>query len=100
MDFSNLLRRTNLNSIQDYLMYGGESLEKPSDKTYSERLKEADKKASAFFHSRYTENDEFDEIYGYYNAQIAVYENVYFEIGLIMGAKIAFQVRGKMEELS
>ncbi len=100
MDFSNLLRRTNLNAIETFLMSGGDSFEDPPSKTYSERIEDADKKAKAFFESRYTDIGELDEIAGYYYEQTAVYEDVYFEIGLLIGAKIAYQIRGKMEELS
>lgn len=100
MDFSDLLQRTNLNSIESFLMYGGESFIKPPNKTYSERLADAKKKAKAFFETRYTDIDEYDEIAGYFNEQAAVFEEVYFEIGLLTGAKIAYQIREKMEELS
>ena len=48
---------------------------------------------------RYTDLKELDEITGYYDEQVGVYQDVYFEIGLILGAKIAFQIRAKMEEL-
>lgn len=99
MDFKDLLKRANLSGIENYLMYGGESYETPSDKTYSERLADAHKKAKAFFESRFTDVHEYDEIAGIYNGEVAVVQDVYFEIGLLIGAKIAFQIRGKMEEL-
>jgi hypothetical protein len=86
MDFSDMLKRANLNSLQDYFLYGGESTKKPSDKTYSERLKEATKNATAFFKARYPDIAEYDEIAGYFGTQAAVFQEVYFEIGLIVGA--------------
>lgn len=100
MDFSDLLRRADLNSIEEYLMHGGESIIKSPDATYAERLKEAQEKAAAFFEARYPDMDEYDEIFGYYNEQVSVYQDIYFEIGLILGAKIAFQLHKKLEELS
>lgn len=100
MDFSRLLNRTNLNSIESFLIDGGELFESPSDKTYSQRLAEAQKKIIAFLQARYTDIREYDEISGYFCEQAEVFKDVYFEIGLILGAKIAFQIRGKMEELS
>lgn len=100
MDFGDLLERANLNSIESYLLYGGESTDKPSEKTYSERLAEAKKKAAAFFQSRYSDIQEYDEITGYFNEQVAVFQDVYLEIGLILGAKIAFQIRERMEEIT
>lgn len=100
MDFSDLLQRVNLNNLQKHLLYGGETSEEPSKKTYTQRLKEVNKKTGAFLRSRFTDVSEFEEIFGYYIDGIAVYEEVYFEIGMILGAKIAFQIKEKMEELT
>ena len=100
MDFNDFLQRANLNSIQTYLMYGCGSNEEPSKKTYSERITEAKKQAADFFKARYSDIDEYDEIAGYFNEQVTVFQDVYFEIGLILGAKIAFQIQEKMRELS
>lgn len=100
MNFNNMLNRANLNILEDFLFHGGECFAEPSDKTYSERLKEADGKVSAFFEERYPDINEYDEISGYYHRQTNVYREVYFEIGLITGAKIAFQLAKKSEELS
>ncbi len=99
MNFSELLQRANLNCIEDFLINGSESFDKPSEKTYSERLAEAQKKVTAFFQARYTDIHEYDEIAGYFHEQARVFQDVYFEIGLILGAKIAFQLCERMEEL-
>ena len=82
------------------LTHGGESFERPSDKSYAQRLQEARKNATAFFEARFTNIDEFDEIAGYFNEQVSVFEDVYLEIGLLLGARIAFQICGKIAELS
>ncbi len=101
MKFDGLLRRANLNSLETFLIHGGENFKEPDIKTYSERLEIANKKLSAFLSSvcDSTNIEEYDKISGDIYEQISVHEDVYFEMGLIMGAKIAFQVRGKMEEL-
>lgn len=99
MNFSDLLQRANLNCIQTFLVYGGENYEKPSEKTYSERIDEAKKKATAFFRKRYSDIKEYDEISGYFAEQTSVFEEVYFEMGMIVGAKIAFQIHERMKEL-
>lgn len=99
MGFKELLHRANLNALESYLMHGDMDYGIPNEKTYSERLGEARKKAMAFFEARYSDLDEYDEISGCYSAQTDVYRDVYFEIGLLVGAKIAFQIRGKIEEL-
>ena len=98
MDISDLLRRANLNCIEEYLFHGGESFEKPSEKTYSERLADAREKAMDFFQARYSNTQEYDEIAGYFYEQAEVFQDVYFEIGLILGAKIAFQICGRIGE--
>ena len=54
----------------------------------------------SFFEERFSDIKELDEIVGYYYKQAIVYRDVYFEIGLITGAKIAFQIHKRMEELS
>ena len=100
MDFNHSYRRADLNSIEAFLMHGGESFERPSDKSYSQRLQEARKNATAFFEARFTNIDEFDEIAGDFNEQVSVFEDVYLEIGLLRGARIAFQICGKIAELS
>ena len=100
MDFRELLQRANLNCIEDFLMHGGESFEKPSEKTYSEGLEEAQKKVMTFFQARYSNMQEYDEITGYFHEQAAVFQDVYFEIGLILGAKIAFQICERMGEIT
>lgn len=100
MDFKDMLKRANLNTLEDFLFHGGEFYSEPSEKTYAERIKEADRKISAFFEQRYPNIEEYDEIAGYYYRQADVYREVYFEIGLIAGAKIAYQIAKRTEELS
>lgn len=100
MEFDDLFRRADLNNLEEFLIHGGEGFEEPSTKTYSQRLKEADSKVEAFFEARFSDIKEIDEIVGYYYKQAIVYRDVYFEMGLITGAKIAFQIHKRMEELS
>ncbi len=38
-------------------------------------------------------------MYGYFDEQVCECEEVFFEIGIIVGAKIGFEIRKKMEEL-
>ena len=99
MKFNDFLQRANLNSLQTFLKYGAEDFKEQCEKTYSERLKEAEKNAMDFFKTRCIDDDELDKITGYFEEQVNVYEEVYFEIGMILGAKIAFQLGERMEEL-
>lgn len=100
MKFENYLQRAELISLQNFIKFGGETTIPTSNKKYSERLAEARKKALNFFEEKFPDMDEFDRIYGYFDDQVTEYEEVFFEIGIIVGAKIGFQFREKMEELS
>lgn len=66
MKFDGLLRRANLNSLETFLKYGGESLEEPSMKTYSQKLEKANKRLSAFLSSVCddTNIEKYDKIAG------------------------------------
>ena len=99
MKFDEILRRANLNSLQLFLKYGEDDFRKEEKETYSQRIKNAREKAIKFFAAKYPDIEEFDKIYGYFDEQTSVYEEVYFEIGLIVGAKIAFQTREKIDNL-
>lgn len=100
MNFSECLRRADLNSIATFLLHGGEKIEPPSPQTYEERLAAARKKGVAFFRSRYPDSRERDEIAEHFHELATVFEEVYFEIGLLLGWKIGNQLRERMEELS
>lgn len=99
MNFKNYLQRANLDSIQNFLKYGSESFIETDMRTYSERIKDARKNTVNFFKDRFTDINEFDKILGYFEEQTTVYEEVYFEIGMILGAKIALELTKKAEEL-
>ena len=100
MKFDDYLQRAELISLQNFLRNGGETCEKSSQKTYSQQLNEARSKANAFFEQNFHDIEEQDKISEYFYEQASVYEEVFFEIGLIVGAKIGFQLKGKFEELA
>ncbi len=100
MKFENYLQRAELISLQNFIKFGGETTIQTSNKKYSERLAEARRKSKNFFEEKFPDMDDFDRIYGYFDEQVTEYEEVFFEIGIIVGAKIGFQFREKMEELS
>lgn len=99
MDFGDLFNRVNFNCLIDLILYGAENCMPSSSKTYAQRLKEANANARKFFKARYPNIDEYDEIVGYYNAQIGTYTEVYFEVGLLLGAKIGYQICTRLKEL-
>ncbi len=97
--FSDFLRRANLNALETFIKYGSENFENMSEKPYSQRIKEAQKNFNNFFLSKFSNTSEHDEITKCFYEHVSVYEDVYFEIGLILGIKIAFQICDKMKYL-
>ena len=99
MGIDDMLCRANLNSLEKFLINGDKSNEEAPYRRYSERLMEADHRAAAFLRERFPVLNEYDEIMAYYYDQTGVIQEVYFEIGLILGAKIALEISRRMEEL-
>lgn len=99
MNFEDYMNRVEITHIADYILYGVESFSRPSKKSYEQRLREADKKARAFFEKRYTDRKEYDEIAGYYAEQTYEYMKIYFEIGLLLGGKLGCEIHKKLIEL-
>lgn len=99
MEFSKILQRANLNVLEAYIVRELESWEDPPYKPYAERLAEAGRDADAFLKARFPELKDYNEITSFYDRQVSVNQDVYFEIGLIVGGKIAFEISKRMEEL-
>ena len=95
MNFSDMLHRANLNSIEDYLIDGSESLIEPSTKKYLERLAEAKKKVTTFFKARYENLDEYDEIAGYFEEQADVFKSVFLGNWSDSGSENRFSTQRK-----
>ncbi len=99
MDFNGILRRIEIERLKEYIMSGELRIEESSGQSYTERLMEADNKAANFLKARFPVLKEYDEIMSYYYDQTGVIKEVYFEIGMIAGGKIAFEISKRMEEL-
>ncbi len=99
MDFKRLLERTDLYSIQTFFKYGVEAYIKPDTQSYSQRLRNANKNATDFFKNKFSDTAELDKVLNFFDEQTSIYEEVYFEIGLLLGTKMAFEINEKMEEL-
>ena len=99
MDFSKMLHRADLHNMEMHIMGMADSNEDPEYVPYAERLAEADKNADAFFKARFPELKDYDEIMAYYDDQVFINQQIYFEIGLIVGGKMAFEISKRMEEL-
>lgn len=98
MYFREMLKRAELNSIENFLLSGEEVLEKTQG-YYTERLKAAEAGIGKFFEARFTDLDECDETFMHFYNMVDTYREVFFEIGLFAGAKIAMQINKKLEEL-
>ena len=99
MVFDNLLDRANLNNIEFFLRTGGEVCDAPPEGSHRERLYAAEQKAEKLLRERFTEEQEILEINEIIYDLIIVHQDIYFEIGMLLGMKIAAQINAKMEEM-
>ncbi len=99
MNFNKYLERSNIHSLQNYIKHGGETFEHTPPKTYTQIINDAERDALKFFSDRFPKIEDYDEITGYYYKLTETYEEVFFEIGAIVGAKLAFELKDKINEL-
>ena len=99
MKFEDYLQRAEFISLQNFLKTGGETYVSSSQQTYSEQLREVHQKATDFFNEKFKDIDEHDKISECFYDLAGVYEEVFFEIGSIVGAKIGMQLQKKLQEL-
>ena len=92
MDFNNLWKRAEMGALRNFLKYGAENISEMSDKSYTEQIRAAEKGITKVIAEKFSENEEEK-----FNLLIEDIENAYFEIGLLMGGKIIFQVMQKFE---
>ena len=100
MEYSRLLERANLFLLGTYLREGNGASVSPPSGSYRQRIEKADRKMREFFASKFDDPRELDKLNDVFYALTWEYEDVYFEIGLLVGAKIARQIAGKLDELS
>jgi len=99
MYFKNMLNRAKLMNMGSFLMSGCEYTEVPKDESYTEQIREADRQIYEFLEERFPNGKEGEEIRDVFFSLFDVYQRVYFELGLLVGGKIALQVHKKLEEL-
>ncbi len=90
-----MLDRANLNVIEEFILTGFTSNMKPSEKKYSERLMDVENKISEYMNMHEKMVPECAELWKCFSEQ----SEVYFELGIIIGAKIAFQLQKRIEEI-
>ncbi len=99
MDIEEMINRTNLAQIQCFLQYGTDWLKDTSKDTYSERIRASEQRSVEFFETYFPDMEKCEKVTALFDKEIGVYKDVYFEIGLILGAKLGFELHGKAKEL-
>jgi len=99
MYFKDVLKRANLHAVEFFLRNGGETFAEVPPQSYRERLAAAETAITNFLEARYPDPQTFDRVWQYLGEHLGTMEDVYFEMGMLVGAKLAFQLRGKMDEL-
>ena len=79
--------RLNLQHIREFLLYGVECVD-VQDGTYEQRLDAATRPVSEAMKKAFPDEDEYDNVMTIISNNLAVYEEVYFEVGLRCGAKL------------
>ena len=100
MLFRDLLKRADLKNLEEFVLNGCVYRGEISTQTYLERLRAAEENIHSLFAAQYTDTEECEKKKNYYYDQLEVFQDVYFEIGLLMGAKLAFQIHRRLEELA
>lgn len=85
--FEDMMSRADISSIGEYILSGGENLQTEEEKSFEERIRSADKEMRRFAESK-LDSKLADEICD----EVGMYSNVYFEVGLLVGAKTALQL--------
>lgn len=100
MYFKDLLKRAELKSIKDFIVWGEEIYGESEKKTYDERIKDAERRIGELFEEYFPDNETNDKVFSLYYKQMSVYQDVYFELGMLAGASLALQIKEKMREIS
>ncbi len=91
MDYiDQIFQRTDLREVISFLLYGAEDFTESAP--YQERLDVTWEELANHLRDRYPGTEEFDAVCGLALQHTAVVENVYTEIGLQAGIKMAAQI--------
>ena len=100
MLFENLLNRANLNNLEIFLWSGSVCENAQPEGSYKERIRAAEQKMERFLKTHFPDKMEFEAANDIWSEVNGVYMDIYFEVGLLLGAKIALQINSRLEELS
>lgn len=99
MYYDDLLGRANLYRLTNFLLEGSEYRQEPEGETYRERIEAAENKMEELLSSKYS-GRELEAACDVFYAAMAVCEAVNFEIGLLIGGRIAQQISHRLREFS
>ena len=85
------IERTNIQHIRSFLMYGVENIEIDT-RSYNERIEQYSKPALERLKKIYTDEKEFDEALTEFNLAVGEYQDVYLEIGMILGSRLLYSL--------
>lgn len=99
MEFEEILKRADLNSLRAFIMIGTEDFDEKPQLTYSEQIKSANQNIENILKEKIPSFKELDEIEGNLNEQIYTLEKVCFEMGMLSGVKITLQILKKLKDI-
>lgn len=99
MNLKEIWNRAQLNRLESFILYEADEYKESAKKGYAQRLDEADANMNRFFEEHIKDGKEREELIEYYYQQAEEYMEVYFEIGLLFGAKLEHQISLRMEEM-
>lgn len=99
MEFEEILKRADLNSLRAFIMMGAEDFDENPQLTYSEQIKSANKNIENILKEKISVFEELNEFEENLNEQIYTLEKVCFEMGMLAGAKITLQILKKLKEV-
>ncbi len=86
--------RCNIETVCEFLIYGGEPLETNTDSCY-ERAKKAEQKLNEWLQKQFTDNKELDEHCSIVYSVIGEIQSIYMQIGFKAGFMLAAELGDK-----
>ncbi len=83
-----IFERCNMETISEFLIHGGELLEK-NDDGYYERTQKTDKKISEWLDKAFSDKDELDENVSILYSIVGEIQSVYMQLGIRAGIMLA-----------
>ena len=99
MEFEEILKRADINSLRAFIMTGLNGFPENSNLSYSEKTELISRNIHNILKGKNPSSKELDVIEGAINEQMFALENVYFEMGMLAGAKITLQILKKLKDI-